>query len=1386
MKPPFFMFIQNIKTMADKKVYSIVINGVQESVNAVESLNKQLSELENRIKALEKSNIKINASSSGSGSASSGSKSSLNEEEKLAKQIEQIDAKREAYSKEIYQNYLAAKDVLDETVKDQKQISAQERLQANNYTNTMAGMKQELKDLKTVMNGTDLGDDVFKQMSQRARELTNKLKEIEQAYGQFGRNVGNYQSAFQGLDKLTIEVGGVAREFGSAREAAKTFKNELTALEIQGKGNTEEAKELRKAYYQLTSAMDDATKSSKAMDEAMDWMTSFTAMASVGNGLKAFFGFDDNEITKSIQKLVALQNVLNGIESMRKQMETGEGIGAILSKGSQGVDKFVASITGAQLGVEGLTKGSRLATVAVRSLSIAMKGLGIGLVIAAISALVEVVQKAGTAIQDYFKGNAELMDSAHLATAQIEAENNAFKQQKAIVSSRYMQGLITDYEYAVEAVYNLTDALKDNITAMHEHMGEVQGSLNALRAFREGLSGNLQNGKGIKIESDIMDFPTLINNLDDAKKAFREFSLAVKKDMDIVESMHGWFGGSLGGFLSSFIVSADDAKDDLVQIGQAIAGDWVKRMNEVDRSTATTEKSLQELRKQVKPLIDEFNNDAILRTILMNLDKYFPDEEIKARIKNVVDYAQQLSDGISFMSKDKDVLSKEGYNYWEQVSIDALKDGSEKIIRQIKLNKKKEEEALVSQYGMITKERQEQLDNKYARLQTEQLKQIGQQQRDAENDLINLRLQMMKEGFEKEKAQLDQERKEKIQKVVQSGILVGKRTEAINNLYDKKIADAKKKWAADILKTYQDLYQNIQQLNRATFNMEGDNASTNVENRRTQQKQDAGYSMINSENFDDSKSLEEYYKKVLEIEKKASEQQAQIQQERLDKELEYNKQEEKLRHERLVNTENGEYKQQLEAGKITQEQYDKLMEDEKEAHNARMNALDVEYTAQSTKVVQDQCEEQQRLYSEYYGNIINDIKKDKQKVDEVISKQPVVDKNGWGVVNIGKTSDNYKTSLEQYDNLKKEIIKKQQELDAALKAKTISPEDFAMKQSELKQEVKAIDEAVKQVQEKQKQLIGDFMQSISQYIQAGMQSIQDILSAVWDAQDTQFEKEQEFLDKLNDELDKKLDEQQDIVQQHKDAIDSIEDELATARGGRRQHLIDQINAEIEAQRAARAEEKRLQKEKERAEKKQEELEKKRKKAEYERSIVQIILNGAMAVSMAAVNSWPVPAIPMMALAAASTAAQLAIALSNKPYAKGGQLDGGVAQGNRHRDGGIKVLGGRAEIEGGEYITNRLTTSKNIDLLDYINSKKKKIDINDLMDFYSSTPRKTIRAVRTKFEDGGYLPTLPNALDVRDQLQNVVVNQDNRPIYVSVVDINNKQEDVRRVQTLAGL
>lgn len=1348
--------------MANTKEYQIKINGISESINAVDSLNNKLQNLEQRINAVNSTKV----SSSAGGSSSSSNASSLSEEERLAKQIEQIDQKREAYSKEIYQNYLAAKEIMNETVKDQKQLAAAERLSAGSYSNTMRGMKQELADFKQVMQTVDLGDTAeFDKLTQRANELNEALKEIEKTYGQFGRNVGNYQSAFEGLDKIAIEVGGVAREFGSAREASKTLKNELTALEIQGKGNTEEAKELRKAFYQLQSAMDDATKSSKAMDTAMDWMSSFTAMASVGNGLKAFFGFDDNEITKSIQKLVALQNVLNGIETIRKQMDTEEGIGSILGKGAKGVDKFVASITGAEMGVSGLMKSSRLATIAVRGLSIALKGVGIGLAVAAISMLVDLVQKAGTAIQDYFKGNADLADASHVAASQIQAENNALAKQRDILQTRYMKGYIDDTQYARENMVLLTGTILENIRAMQNHINEISAYADAMKNFSQALHQGFDTP--IEVNSDFLDIHTLVENLDKAKEKWKEYYKAVEKEEDVITANGA---KSIGEWLRSFIVTADDAKDDFVSFGQIIAGSWVNSINDINIATDEGKKKLQDL-------VKELNNDEVTNSVMMNLDKYFPDEAIVKRIQNVIDYAQQLNKALDFEGE----RSTEGADYWEQVRIDA-KTGAAKVRAQIEFDKKKEIRDL-EKYGRISDEHRKQIEEKYRRKEIESLKSFGKERRDAQNDLNNLNIQLMKEGLDKQIAQLNQERKEKLQKVTESGILVGKRTQAINALYDKKIEEEKKKWAAEMLKIYEDLYANIESLNRATYNMEWDTASAKVESRTFNIKQEIGYDYINKDTFDNSKVLEQYYEKVLELEKEALDKEKDIKQERLNVELQFNQDEENLRHKRLVDT-NGEYQKQLEQGKITQEQYNKLIEAENAAHNARMNALAKEYEAESKTILDEQLQEEQRLYNSYFSNIITDVKKDKQKIDEIMQKQPETDTQGWDVVLALKVKKTYRTVITQYENLKKDIVKKQQDLEIALKNGRISPEDFAMRQSELKQELNGINNAVKDVTEKQKNLVKDFVQSIQVYIQESVGSFMDIMNAVWDAQDNNNDKEAEQLDKANEILEKKLDKQQEIVEQHKSKIDSIEDELSTARGDRRQHLIDQLNAEMRAQREAQAQEKKIQKEKEANEKKQDELEKKRKKQQYQRDMIQAVVNGAMAVTYALVNKWPVPAIPMAALAASTAAAQIGIMAANKPYAKGGLLEG-----KSHAEGGIPVGNTGIEVEGKEYIIRKKSTAPNIEILDYINKSERKLDLDDFIEFYSSGKvKKNISQIspKSRFADGGTIPTLNSDYSFDDRLLNAFEDYSNRPVYVSVQDINSRQKAVKNVQVLAGI
>ena len=157
-------------------------------------------------------------------------------------------------------------------------------------------------------------------------------------------------------------------------------------------------------------------------------------------------------------------------------------------------------------------------------------------------------------------------------------------------------------------------------------------------------------------------------------------------------------------------------------------------------------------------------------------------------------------------------------------------------------------------------------------------------------------------------------------------------------------------------------------------------------------------------------------------------------------------------------------------------------------------------------------------------------------------------------------------------------------------------------------------------------------------------------------------------------------------------------------------------------------------------------------------------------------------IAMGALAASLGAAQIAI-ISSQKYA-----DGGVIEGKSHSQGGVKVLGGRAEVEGGEYITNKATTNKNVEVLDFINSKRKRLTLDDFVDFYGGKSRvaRNVQGVKTKFANGGIVPTLRNDIDFNDKLIQSFEDYSNRPVQVAVVDIIDRTQAVNNVKVIAGL
>ena len=476
--------------------------------------------------------------------------------------------------------------------------------------------------------------------------------------------------------------------------------------------------------------------------------------------------------------------------------------------------------------------------------------------------------------------------------------------------------------------------------------------------------------------------------------------------------------------------------------------------------------------------------------------------------------------------------------------------------------------------------------------------------------------------------------------------------------------------------------------------------------------------------------------------------------------------------------------------KIRDENRDTYTDLEKEAisYVNRLNALydqlesiSRQYSERRKKIETETLKDIAASENKLFDQRVRDYDEYIQKIQKDMSNLPTINK--WGFTDL-KGLKSAIGEITEATSLMRQYV--QNDIDLVnddFRNGLITEEDKNRILSNLTSVFGTIDEVVKQTDEKLKDGKERRKREINEMIQIIGQAATSVIQSIGEINDAAFEKQLEAIEKQTEELEKQLDKQKELTQKYKDDVDSIEDELATARGDRRQHLIDQLNAQMQAQRESLAQEKRMEKEREKLDKKREKLEYDNEMRKWNQSKLTAAINTALAISSAAVNSWPIPAVPMIAAATAMGAAQMAAIIANKPrkYA-----DGGLLEGRSHAQGGIKVLGGHAEVEGGEFVTNRRTTAQNSDLLYYINSKKKKLDLSDMIEFYSSKPKKSISGMKRMFADGGELPTLRTDISLNSRLVDTMEKYAERPTVVEVVEIMNKTEDVRRTQVLAGL
>lgn len=1412
--------------MADgKKTYSLVVNGIAETIDAVKSLNQQLDTLEQKITAL--SQKTVNVSTGGSTTKTS----ELSQQDKLEKQILQNEEKMATMRTEEYKALLMQKEAIKEINTEMKANVASENLVGKQYENTMQGLKAQLRDLKAAMQTEDIGSEAFKKMSQEAGVLTQKLKDIEASYGTFSRNVGNYKSAFDDVKKITVTIAGSTREFDNLRQASAELKKELQGLEFNGKGNTKMADDLRKSIQRLESAMSDAKAATYGLDKAMDMMSSFTSMASIGQGLQGFFGVDSSEIQKSMQKLLALQNVMKGIQTLQKQITTGEGVGKYFGALNSSIDAGSKKLLAYNRLLLGTGKAAKIAATGIKVLSGALKMIGVGLAIAAVNELITGIsdwikelkaasaeEKATSAATEasaeaYAKARAEL----DIYNKKIETFNGTIKEEKELVDelNKKYGSVMGTYQTLAEWKQVLIEKSGDYIKQMQ---AEAEASA-YMKLYEESLVAQLKLQKEIDeggfkaatyrrmYNKSLEESQVYLDKVTEALKrqqmalagaenSFGVFARNIRQNiMDMWNDTKARLSGNTSG--NTITRAASDsrvkAEEKIQELTLRLMRDGIrKKLIELDnerrktlektKGTAEqkleierlyTELSLRELRNYVDSVEKEYNElkknientwgDIVLNDSQQQLtelqDKYEKAERvvrIEPEIVSAEDYNKIISNYLSSFNNDEMEyilkFSDEEKEGWER----RLEFASKLMDYEYRINEIQEAIKEANKKVDINFDFNQIPDNTIDKM-------IYREQENYRLILNSLWDEFGKIGVEYQNAV------EELFKGVDDGIVdryrrnVSAMTEYLKNDLEKEIAfikafhsDQQKDLESSLnyrIETYNDFSDMI-------LNVQ-DNLLSKMNKERkfaAEQAQIIADKEAEAEYQATKKGLEERISGITEARKTIEELGSGATNSQL---REY----ERL-YKQLQNIQETSGNTLLAAEGVM---------NEKKKQNAKQYSLDI------LKIEGELADKRASLHEKYYEDEISAYNDFITKFNNIAGRQPV--KNDWGIINISQTRKNYDEILDASTKLFGQVKNEKEKLIKDFENGLITPEAYQITMKRFNELENDTGNVINDIKERIEELPEEWWKYINEWIQVVGQTMSNIMSSLSEitsnGYDEQIDAQEEYVKKYED-LAKK---QEQIAQQHADKINNIESELANARGDRRQHLIDSLNAEIEAQREAVKEQEAAEKRKEEAEHKAAWLEYDQAMARKKMDEAQAALNAAMAISMAAVNHWPIPAVPMMALAAAVGAAQLA-AVSSQYIPKPKFEKGGILSGPSHKNGGIPVGNTGIEVEGKEYVIRKKSTEKNVPVLDFINKSERKLTLDDFIDFYSTAPKRTLKSIRNKYADGGILPS-PN-IDISDLQDRTLVVRDDTPVVVEVKEILDKANSIRKVEALAGL
>ena len=1040
-------------------------------------------------------------------------------------------------------------------------------------------------------------------------------------------------------------------------------------------------------------------------------------------------------------------------------------------------------------------KAARGIEMVGKAVKFAFKAIIILAVIQAVIELIGVITTAVSKVYDWIKGNDKLVNSLNRVQTEVDLVNKALDRYNNNLSRLKSSGLIDDVsELALQYEKLEIEILK----ATQALIG-----FSKLRDEGKALNENLTNGDTW--------FAKSVDSIDEFRKRYMDLLKAVESGTDETGKRgKGWWNLDIFNWFT-----ASDAKADLGKMQIAVIKDLQYQINNLDLSKGTS--AIKEFYEMLQ--------DPMYATALGNIETLFPEQEwaqvLKERIAQVTSMYEQL-DATAKASADAQIAEQKRIAEQTEQQLQAINNQQKRVrdnlteaivkerTRELEALKNAEQDELdearraademlkLKQDKAVVEELYQQevlsIQKKYNRLELDMLKKHQKELEDAEWDITQI-LRRIRDNYQSARdesldkviTQLENERTDAIEDAIKAeqdaakegrdiAEVTGKLITSINVKYDNLIKKEKESYYKDLLEQYESYARAMKELELQMNSNRLENESNDIEINYQYKQNDSNGSF----NFE-----AQYGDRIKE--------EAKFNQTRLKLELEYllNKKNlddkyAKIEKDESLNNEENRYKDALKDleqyhkdGKSNEEEYRKLIEKEEELHKQNLLIINEKYNNDLTTInnnylndrkstISTSLKEEASLYDEYV-NEVSDIMSNVGQKENIFGIISFADSKSQ----IDKAKDLVKEGIAAIDDELKSLEKKR-------KSGQITFIDYKEAKQQLEKTKKELEKQGKAITKSLTDLIGETASAWKSLVDSWVSQVSSLLTTLNDTQMQLIDNQMAEIEHQLEIQEEAYEKAEEAAQAHKDKMDAIEDELADARGSRRQFLIDTLAAQQAAYLEDLAAQQKAEEEKEKLEKKQKALEKKRQEQEKKAKVQQAVINTYMAVSNAlAVQPWFV--------GLALSAVAMALGMKNVSAIKSTPIyeDGGVIQGARHSQGGVKVLGGQAEVEGGEFITNRKSTAANLPLLTYINSKKREVTAEDLINFFNSGTPTVKSKIGKRFASGGQLPTTDGS-EVNRVTSISDVNEGNKTYVVSVVDIISAEKNLRRVQVLSGL